>query len=110
MNGGAVVALRSRPSQRLRAQAVLTVSAQLIRGAGSRCEPDMLTRLMGERRRLLRDLRNGIACPHELGCFEAMQTAVEESDRALRRIIENQVDGGGECEWAKPDHTKVSTP
>lgn len=95
---GALGSLQVRPAQRLRVQAVLAVSAQLIRGAGGMIEPDRLTHLMSERRRLLRELRNGIMEPRELGCFEAMEAAVEESDRALRRIMKD-----GTC-------TKVSTP
>jgi len=84
----AQTSLQARPVQRLRVQAVLAVSAQLIRGAGGTIEAESLDRLMVERHRLLRELRNGIHCPRELGCFEAMQAAVEESDRALRRIIQ----------------------
>ncbi len=85
----ALSSLQARPAQRLRVQAVLAVSAQLIRGAGGMIEPDSLDRLMAERHKLLRELRNGIHCDGELGCFEAMQAAVEESDRALRRIMEH---------------------
>ena len=85
----ALTSLQVRPAQRLRVQAVLAVSAQLIRGAGGMIEPDSLDRLMTERRKLLRELRNGISCDRELGCFEAMQAAVEESDRALRCIMEH---------------------
>lgn len=95
---GAVGSLQVRPAQRLRVQALLAVSAQLIRGAGGMIEPDSLDRLMSERRRLLRELRNGIVEQRELGCFEAMEAAVEESDRAIRRIMKD-----GTC-------TKVSTP
>lgn len=87
--GPSLTSLQARPAQRLRVQAVLAVSAQLIRSAGGDIEAGSLDRLMTERRRLLRELRNGISCPRELGCFEAMQAAVEESDRALRRIIES---------------------
>ena len=93
----ALSSLQARPAQRLRVQAVLAVSAQLIRGAGGMIEREHLDRLMTERRTLLRELRNGIECDRELGCFEAMQAAVEESDRALRRIMESP------C-------TKASTP
>jgi len=95
---GVTGSLQIRPAQRLRVQAVLAVSAQLIRGAGGMIEPDRLDHLMSERRRLLRELRNGILEQHELGCFEAMKAAVDESDRALRRIMKD-----GTC-------TKVSTP
>ena len=102
--GAAVLSLQARPAQRLRVQAVLALSAQLIRGAGGKVEPQGLDHLMGERRRLLRELRNGILCPRELGCFEAMQAAVEESDRALRRIIQDQDEG------TRQECTKVSTP
>jgi hypothetical protein len=83
-----LVSLQVRPVQRLRVQSVLAVSALLIRSAGGALEPAGLDRLMSERRRLLRELRDGINCPRELGCFEAMQAAVDESDRALRRIME----------------------
>lgn len=85
----ALASLQGRPAQRLRVQAVLAVSAQLIRGAGGMIEPAGLDRLMRDRRKLLRELRNGISGERELGCFEAMQAAVEESDRALRRIMEH---------------------
>jgi hypothetical protein len=68
----------------------MAVSAQLIRGAGGIIEPDSLDRLMSERHRLLRELRNGIGSPRELGCLQAMEAAVEESDRALRRIMINE--------------------
>ena len=91
--------LQVRPVQRLRVQAVLALSAQLIRGAGGMIEPQSLDRLMEERRRLLRELRNGIGSAGELGCFEAMQAAVDESDSALRCIIERQT----QC-------TRASTP
>jgi hypothetical protein len=86
----ALLSLQARPAQRLRVQAVLAVTAQLVRGASGRLESRNVDRLIGERRRLLRELRGGINCPRELGCFEAMQAAVEESDRALRRIIEGE--------------------
>ena len=95
----ALSSLQVRPVQRLRVQAVLALSAQLIRGAGGMIEPQSLDRLMEERRRLLRELRNGIGSPGELGCFEAMQAAVDESDCALRRIINDEA----QC-------TKASTP
>ena len=95
----ALASLQVRPAQRLRVQAVLAVSAQLIRGAGGMIEAARLDRLMVERRRLLRELGNGIHGARELGCFEAMQAAVEESDRALRRIMNNE----GTC-------TRASTP
>jgi hypothetical protein len=86
----ALPSLRVRPVQRLRVQAVLAVSLQLVRGAGKSLPPDGLQELMSERRRLLRELRTGIECPTELGCFEAMQAAVEESDRALLRIMTDE--------------------
>jgi hypothetical protein len=94
----ALASLQARPAQRLRVQAVLALSARLIRGVGGMIESEGLGQLMAERRRLLRELRNGIHCSRELGCFEAMQAAVEESDRALRRIMEQS-----SC-------TKASTP
>jgi hypothetical protein len=94
----AAASLQARPVQRLRVQALMALSAQLIRGAGGRIESGALDDLMTERRRVLRELRNGIASPRELRCFEAMQSAVEESDRALRRIIEDE-----QC-------TRASTP
>jgi hypothetical protein len=97
---GTLVSLQARPAQRLRVQALLAVSAQLIRRAGGRLEADGMDRLMRERRRLLRELRNGIHCPRELGCFEAMEAAVEESDRALRRIIETVGTGAGHANVA----------
>lgn len=90
MNHDFVGSLQRRPAQRLRVQAVLAVSAQLIRGASGDLEADRLDRLMKERRRLLRELRNGIDCPRQLGCFEAMAAAVDESDRALACIIEKE--------------------
>ena len=96
----ALVSLQARPAQRLRVQAVLALSAQLIRGAGGALEADRLDYLMGERRRLLRELRNGIHGARELGCFEAMQAAVEESDRALRCIIETVGTGAGHANVA----------
>jgi hypothetical protein len=83
-----LVSLQARPLQRLRVQSVLAVSALLIRSAGGALEAKGLAQLMDERRRLLRELRDGINCPRELGCFEAMQSAVDESDRALRSIME----------------------
>lgn len=86
----AMLSLQARPAQRLRVQAVLAVTAQLVRSASGRLESHSVDRLMIERRRLLRELRSGINCPRELGCFEAMQAAVEESDRALKRIIEGE--------------------
>ena len=95
----ALSSLQVRPAQRLRVQAVLAVSAQLIRGAGGIIHAGSLGRLMEERRKLLRELRNGIHCSRELGCFEAMQAAVEESDRALQSIIKSEAT----C-------TKASTP
>jgi len=98
----ALSALAARPAQRLRLQAVMAVSAQLIRRAGGTLETESLRRLMTERRRLLSELRNGIQSPRELGCFEAMQAAVEESDRALQRIMKD-VAGEHTC-------TKASTP
>jgi hypothetical protein len=82
--------LQARPVQRLRVQALMAVTAQLIRRAGGNIEADSLDRLIAERRRLLRELRNGIGSPRELGCLEAMEAAVEESDRALRRIMINE--------------------
>ncbi len=85
----AVASLQARPVQRLRVQTLLTLSAQLIRGAGGDIEPGSLDRLMSERQRVLRELRNGILSPRELRCFEAMEAAVEESDRALRRIMKD---------------------
>ncbi|RYG66683.1 hypothetical protein EON77_17205 [bacterium] len=84
MNG-----LQTRPAQRLRVQGVLAVSFQLVRGAAGALEVERLRGLMSERRRLLRELRNGIDGARELGCFEAMQAAVEESDRALDRILKD---------------------
>jgi hypothetical protein len=86
----ASASLLLRPAQRLRVQAVLAVSAQLIRCAGGNLQAEGLDCLIGERRRLLRELRNGIDCPRELGCFEAMAAAVDESDRALRRIMNDE--------------------
>lgn len=88
--GSALLSLQARPAQRLRVQAVLALTAQLVRSAAGKLESSSLDRLIGERRRWLRELRNGINCPRELGCFEAMQAAVDESDRALRRIIEGE--------------------
>jgi hypothetical protein len=87
---GTVASLLVRPVQRLRVQAVLALSMQLVRRSGGTIEADGLADLIGERRRLLRELRNGIDCPRELGCFEAMAAAVEESDRALRRIMKDE--------------------
>jgi hypothetical protein len=83
----ATTSLQARPAQRLRVQAVLAVSAQLVRRMAGRVEAATVVHLMDERRILLRELRNGINCPRELGCFEAMQAAVEESDRALHSIM-----------------------
>jgi len=102
--GAELLSLQARPAQRLRVQAVLALSAQLIRTVGGSVESRSVDELIGERRRLLRELRNGILCPRELGCFEAMQAAVEESDRALRRIMEDH----SEC--PRQECTKVSTP
>ena len=89
MTGTSLAGLQARPAQRLRVQAVLAVSFQLVRSASGDLQPGQLRRLMGERRRLLRELRNGIDDTRELGCFEAMQAAVEESDRALDRILKD---------------------
>jgi hypothetical protein len=86
----ATLSLQARPAQRLRVQALLALSAQLIRGAGGIIEADSLDALMIERHRVLRELRNGLDSPRELGCYEAMQAAVEESDRALRRIMKDE--------------------
>ena len=91
--------LQARPAQRLRVQGVLAVGLQLVRSASGALEASRLQHLMGERRRLLRELRNGIDDARELGCFEAMQAAVEESDRALQSIIKSEAT----C-------TKASTP
>lgn len=88
---GSLQGLQARPAQRLRVQAVLAVSFQLVRSAAGALEPGRLQTLMGERRRLLRELRNGIDDARELGCFEAMQAAVEESDRALLRILKHDL-------------------
>lgn len=85
-----LASLQGRPIQRLRVQGLLAVSSQLVRGAARRTEPRVLRQLMLERRRLLRELGNGIREAHELGCFEAMRAAVVESDRALLRIMKDQ--------------------
>lgn len=84
-------ALQVRPAQRLRVQAMMAVTLQLVRSAAGRLEPGSLERLMGERRRLLRELGNGIEGARELGCFEAMRAAVEESDRALQHILKDEL-------------------
>lgn len=87
---GAALALQTRPIQRLRVQGVLAAGAQLVRDVAGQIESRSIDRLMSERRRLLRELRMGIDCARELVCFEAIQAAVDESDRALRRIIEEE--------------------
>ena len=90
----AVMGTSLRPSQRLRAQGVLALTAQLVRAAQAGRFETFET-LVEERHRLVDELRagltvvprNGLAtrCVEE-SCVEAVAEAVAESDRALRAM------------------------
>ncbi len=85
----AVMGTTLRPSQRLRAQGVLALTAQLVRAAQAGRLQE-LEPVLAERHRLVDELRAGIAADvHpatrsvERSCVDAVAEAVAESDRAL---------------------------
>lgn len=85
--------LQARPAQRLLVQGVMAVTAQLVRKLGQNGQDDdsaALQELMAERQRLLRELGRGIRGERELGCYEAMRTAVIESDAAIAVMLNSE--------------------
>ena len=82
--------LQARPAQRLLAQGVLAITAQLVRRLGDNGAGTALQGLVAERQRLLRELGRGIRGERELGCYEAMRTAVVESDAAIAVMLESR--------------------
>ncbi|MEP7311479.1 MAG: hypothetical protein ABI859_02760 [Pseudomonadota bacterium] len=81
------MSLQARPAQRLLVQGVLATTAQLIRSLGQGSNAAALQGLVAERRRLLRELGRGIGGERELGCYEAMRSAVSESDAAIAVML-----------------------
>ncbi|MEP7311682.1 MAG: hypothetical protein ABI859_03820 [Pseudomonadota bacterium] len=79
--------LQVRPAQRLLVQGVMALTAQLVRSLGQGSNAAALQELVAERQRLLRELGRGIRGERELGCYEAMLSAVVESDAAIEVML-----------------------